>query len=461
MEISTILSRIVRELLFWLAWIIIPFTVEIIPSVRSYLVVLRKRIKDRRKQKKESDHYLPEITLAIPIYNSADTLEACLQSIYYSDYPRELMDVLLINNGSTDNSFEVYSNCLVEMKDLPMHWLNSGQGKAKALNMAIFNSQGKYVIHVDSDGKLHKKAIKNIVKRFEKSPDVDCLTGVVLTDMEIIEQTDDFFLRVVRRCEFFEYCQSFLAGRNYESERDRLYTVAGAFSAFRKSALMKSQLYNILTVSEDTQFTFQLRTLFDKGIRLCENAFFIVDPIDSLSRLYTQRQRWQRGEIEVSHMFLQDDLHILRDFFRNFMIRVLLYDHTFAFPRMIWYFAIIFLVFINYPMWLVIGSVIAIYLLYVLSVYLSYKNVHAYLVDVDDVKEYYKSRRSILWLLPLYNFAVFWMRLAGIINSIKRTGSWKTFTPEEEWASFKEVVSNDFMTITDLRKGIIKGIHNE
>ena len=102
------------------------------------------------------------------------------------------------------------------MKDLPMHWLNSGQGKAKALNMAIFNSQGKYVIHVDSDGKLHKKAIKNIVKRFEKSPDVDCLTGVVLTDMEIIEQTDDFFLRVVRRCEFFEYCQSFLAGRNYE-----------------------------------------------------------------------------------------------------------------------------------------------------------------------------------------------------------------------------------------------------
>lgn len=342
MEISTILSRIVRELLFWLAWIIIPFTVEIIPSVRSYFIVVRKRMKDRRKQRKESEHYLPEITLAIPIYNSADTLEACLQSIYYSDYPRELMDVLLIDNGSVDNSFEVYSNCLVAMKDLPMHWLNSGQGKAKALNMAIFNSQGKYVIHVDSDGKLHRKAIKNIVKRFEKSPDVDCLTGVVLTDMEIIEQTDDFFLRVVRRCEFFEYCQSFLAGRNYESERDSLYTVAGAFSAFRKSALMKSQLYNILTVSEDTQFTFQLRTLFDKGIRLCENAFFIVDPIDSLSRLYTQRQRWQRGEIEVSHMFLQDDLHILRDFFKNFMIRVLLYDHTFAFPRMIWYFAIIF-----------------------------------------------------------------------------------------------------------------------
>lgn len=46
------MSRIVRELLFWLAWIIIPFTVEIIPSVRSYFIVVRKRMKDRRKQRK-------------------------------------------------------------------------------------------------------------------------------------------------------------------------------------------------------------------------------------------------------------------------------------------------------------------------------------------------------------------------------------------------------------------------
>ena len=461
MEISTILSRIGRELLFWMAWIVIPFTVEILPSIRGFFIVVKKRIKDRFSQKKESAAYLPEITLVVPVYNSAETLWLCLQSIWDSDYPKHLVDLLLINNGSVDNSFEIYEKFHAEHTDMAMHWMNSGQGKAKALNMAIFNSQGKYIINVDSDGKLHSKAIKNVVKRFEKSQDIDCLTGVVLTDAELIEETEGFFLRVIRRCEFYEYCQSFLAGRNYESERDHLYTVAGAFSAFRKSALMKSQLYNILTVSEDTQFTFQLRTLFDKGIRLCENAFFIVDPIDSGSKLYTQRQRWQRGEIEVSHLFLQDDLHILRDFHRNFMIRVLLYDHTFAFPRMIWYFAIMFLVFVNYPMWLVVGSVIVIYLLYVISAYLFYINVNMYLVDVDDVKRYYQSKRYIIWLMPLYNFAVFWMRLAGIINSMKRTGSWKTYTPEEEWESFRTVVSNDFKTLSTARKDIIERINHE
>ena len=72
----------------------------------------------------------------------------------------------------------------------------------------------------------------------------------------------------------------------------------------------------------------------------------------------------------------------------------------------------------------------AIYLLYVLSVYLSYKNVHAYLVDVDDVKNTIDPGGAFV-VIAAVQLRCFLMRLAGIINSIKRTGSWKTFTPEE------------------------------
>ena len=56
-----------------------------------------------------------------------------------------------------------------------------------------------------------------------------------------------------------------------------------------------------------------------------------------------------------------------------------MYDHTFAFPRMIWYFAMIFLLFMNYPFALVFGSVFVIYILYVLSAFLFYINVMSYL----------------------------------------------------------------------------------
>ena len=107
--------------------------------------------------------------------------------------------------------------------------LNARQGKSKALNLALFNSRGKYIIHIDSDGKLVSSALKNMAEKFERNPNIHCLTGVVLTDPQQIEQTESFPMRLFRRCEFLEYCQAFLAGRNFESELDSIYTLSGAF----------------------------------------------------------------------------------------------------------------------------------------------------------------------------------------------------------------------------------------
>lgn len=441
MDIQLLLIRINREIIFWMAWIIIPLAMEIMPAIGGFFILVKKRITLRRIKPVV---YLPEITLIIPVYNSADTLEGCLESIRSSNYPVGLLDILLINNQSMDNSFAIFVEYQGQHPDMPMTWMNANQGKAKALNMALFNSHGKYIIHIDSDGKLHKDALRNIATRFEQDEEVDCLTGAILTDMEAIEKTESFLMKIVRRCEFFEYCQSFLAGRNFESEIDSVYTLSGAFSAFRKSAILKSQLYNTATVSEDTQVTFQMRNLQDKGIKLCENAYFFVDPIESYNKLYTQRQRWQRGEIEVSHMFLQRNLSVVKNFFSNFMIRVLMFDHTFAFPRMIWYFALIFLVFLNYPLSLVVGSVIIIYLLYAFSMFLFYLSIVTYLNKVKDIQRYYKRKWYLIFLLPAFNFVIFWIRFAGIINSIKGVGTWKTTTLTEELRKVRNAVRDDF-----------------
>jgi len=455
MDIQILLSRISREMLFWMAWIIIPLIMEILPAIGGFLILIKKNMYQKIIR---CTHSHSEITLIIPVYNSSDSLRACLESVYQSDYPVGLLDVLLINNGSTDNSFEVFTQCQAEFKDLPMTWLNASQGKAKALNLALFNSHGKYIIHIDSDGKLHKDAIKNMADRFEQQPDTICLTGAILTDIEKIEKTEGFIFKLIRRCEFFEYCQSFLVGRNIESEFNNIYTLSGAFSAFRKSVILKSQMYNSSTVSEDTQVTFQMR---EKGrVRLCENAFFFVDPIENYNKLYTQRQRWQRGEIEVSHMFLKDNLNVA-GFFSNFMVRVLLFDHTFAFPRLIWFFALIFLVFINYPISLVLGSAVIIYLLYFLSMLLFCLNVILYLSSVKDILKYYRSKWYTIFILPAFNFVVFWIRFAGIINSIRSEGSWKTTTLTEEWKKIKKAVNDDFHLPIRMVKALRRKVNNE
>lgn len=96
-----------------------------------------------------------------------------------------------------------------------------------------------------------------------------------------------------------EYAQAFLAGRSYASEMNAVYTLSGAFSAFRKSAVLKSWMYNTDTICEDTHITFQMRYRQNERVEVCEDAIFFVDPIEDVNKLYTQRQRWQREVLRL------------------------------------------------------------------------------------------------------------------------------------------------------------------
>ncbi|MGN0132565.1 MAG: TIGR03111 family XrtG-associated glycosyltransferase [Lachnospiraceae bacterium] len=438
-----IMSLLTNEIFFWMAWVIIPLVMEIIPGLAGIFILIKKRLSHKEDP---ALNYYPDITLIVPVYNSADTLWACLESINHSTYPNKNISVLLVDNGSKDNSFQIFVDYQKEHLDMNTKWLNSQQGKSKALNMALFNSEGKYIIHIDSDGVLHPDAITNMVRRFEANENVHCMTGAVLTNPEMIKEQKNIFKRILQKTEFYEYAQAFLAGRNYEAELNSIFTLSGAFSAFRKSTILKTQLYNTETVCEDTQVTFQIRYLLKKRIDICENAMFFVDPIESVNKLYVQRQRWQRGEIEVIHMF-PDRKGGVTSILSNFMSRVLVYDHTFAFPRMIWYFALICLAFIGYPFSYILISLVLIYVMYVLSAFLYYIHVCIYLRWDKKLWRFYASKVYYILLLPLFNFMVYWFRFAGIINSIKGTSTWRTRGFDEELKTCGKIIANDFLFV--------------
>jgi putative glycosyltransferase (exosortase G-associated) len=325
-----------------------------------------------------------------------------------------------------------------------MNWVNSKQGKSKALNLALFNCRGKYIIQIDSDGVLQKDALRNMVTKFEQNPDIHCMTGTIMTNPEMVEDTDHFPMKLLRRLEFFEYCQAFLAGRNFQSEYNNIFTLSGAFSAFRKSTILKTSMYNTDTVCEDTHVTFQIRQVLGEKVALCNNAIFYVDPIETVNRLYTQRQRWQRGEIEVIHMFPKKKEKGRKHIFGDFVQRLVMFDHTFAFPRMIWYFALICLGFMNYPFTLIVKAVIIMYALYVFSTALLYICVCLFLKGFRRLRRYYAGKWYLIFLLPFYNFVVFWFRFAGIINSINRGSTWKTMDFSDELHIFCGIVKKDF-----------------
>lgn len=446
------IPNLTSEIYFWCAWIVIPILFEIIPTIVNSILLFLKR--GRRKEIKELT-FLPAITLMIPVYNSSVTLYRCLESVYRSTYPNDKIEIILVDNGSKDNSFEVFQKAQVEFADLPMWWISSKQGKSKALNKAIFNSEGKYIMNIDSDGVLEPNALMNAVKKFETDSKIDCMTGVILIEPELIDETKGFFLRQFRKLEFMEYCQAFLAGRNFESQFNSIYTLSGAFSMFRKSVLLKTYLYNTNTICEDTHLTFQIKNILHRRVHLCNDAIFMVDPIESVNKFYTQRQRWQIGELEVTHMFMTQNMkHPILGFFKNSNLRLIMMDHTFAFPRMIWYFALFALGCINYKFDSIIAAVVLIYILYVFTGFLYYLNILTFLDKFHKLQVYYAKKICYLALMPLFNLFAFFVRFAGIINSITRKTSWKTYTMKEEYGMCQEVVKKDFDFLAEFRQEV-------
>lgn len=435
-----IINRLLNSVVFWAAWIIIPVIMEIAPAIGSVFILFKRHLKSRKKSA-ELPIY-PEISLIVPVYNSEQTLFGCIKSIYDCDYPNDRIRVFLVNNDGRDDSFSVYAECQKEFSDLPIQWLNSQQGKSKALNLALYNSSGKYIINLDSDGMLEKSALKNMVKKFENNPELNCMTGAILTVPEQIEAYKKFFPRLLRKLEFMEYAQAFLAGRSYASEINGVYTLSGAFSAFRKSAVLKSQLYNTDTICEDTQITFQMKYFYKERVEVCEDAIYFVDPIEGINKLYTQRQRWQRGSLEVAKMFSSEKFSIFRAF-KDINIKTLMYDHTFAFPRMIWYLALICLLCMNYSGRAIIFATVMIFVMYIIIGYLYFFSTQEFLKGTPEIRKYYCKQWWIVMLLPAFNLMVFFIRFAGIINSINTDSAWKTKDLNDERRALSQVIRED------------------
>lgn len=426
-------KELMRELFFWGIWLVIPLIIDILTGLASGIIVLIGYLK---KNSQDMEFY-PHVTMLVPVYNSQKTLKNCLKSISEQNYPIKNLQVILINNGSKDNSYDVFCSYQEENPGLRLWWLDSSKGKAKALNKGLYMSEGKYVINIDSDGVLDKNAVRKVVEKFEYNEDIYAMTGVILIDKDLIEKTKSLFLKLVQQCELFEYTEAFLIGRGFQSQRNTMFTIAGAFSCFRKDIVLRTQLYNNETLGEDTHMTSQIREFLKGKIALCEEAFFYLDPIEDLDKLYIQRQRWQRGQVEVSSLF-RDIAKRNNRGLKNVLRYTLIKDHTLVFPRLIWIFAMIYLIFLDYPLELIVGANIIMYLAYVFNSFIYFLVSKLYLKEQKDVMQYMSKHSYTVLFLPVYRSLVFFMRVAGIINSAKKYAAWNTKTFSEEIHIIKE-----------------------
>lgn len=120
-----------------------------------------------------------KISIIIPIYNSEKWLRDCLISITNQKYQN--LEVLLINDGSTDNSSSICKEYCVKYKYF-FYYENSNHGVSYSRNFGITHSTGDFVMFIDSDDYILDDIIDLCCKRITENSDTVLFENAILKD---------------------------------------------------------------------------------------------------------------------------------------------------------------------------------------------------------------------------------------------------------------------------------------
>jgi cellulose synthase/poly-beta-1,6-N-acetylglucosamine synthase-like glycosyltransferase len=116
---------------------------------------------------------LPPVTVIIAAYNEAEHIESTLQNKLAQDYPPELLDVVVVSDGSTDATDAIVERSLGRVALLRQ---NVRQGKTIALNRAMSVARGEIIVFSDANSHYDSNAVRALVDAF-LDPSVGYVTG--------------------------------------------------------------------------------------------------------------------------------------------------------------------------------------------------------------------------------------------------------------------------------------------
>jgi glycosyltransferase involved in cell wall biosynthesis len=117
-----------------------------------------------------------KVTIGLCIKNGAKVVKTAFNSISIQDYPHELMKLVIVDNGSTDNTLPLAMKFAQET-DIKTFVTTSKEGLGAIRQIAVDNAEGDYIVWVDDDLVLAKNFVRNQVEFMEKNLNVGAAKG--------------------------------------------------------------------------------------------------------------------------------------------------------------------------------------------------------------------------------------------------------------------------------------------
>lgn len=120
--------------------------------------------------------FLPKVSVIVPVYNAQRTIAGCIDSLLGLDYPKKNLELIVVNNASTDRTADVLNHYRGEIEIL----YEEKRGPAAARNKGLLNASGDVVAFVDADCIVDKQWLKNIIAPLQ-DVDVGIAGGKILS----------------------------------------------------------------------------------------------------------------------------------------------------------------------------------------------------------------------------------------------------------------------------------------
>jgi hyaluronan synthase len=239
---------------------------------------------------------LPQVSVVIPAFNEGPMVERSIRSVALSDYPRQALEVIVVDDGSRDDTFFHMRHLRREYPHLVrLVRFTGNRGKRAALREGFKAARGQIVVTIDSDSEVEPSTVREMVTPFL----IDSQIGAVAGRVAVLNR-DSFISRMLE----VQYALAFDFARAAQSVYRAVACCPGALSAFRRSAIVphldewtrQTFLGRPVSHGEDQALTnIVLRAGYDTVYQSTAVVHTLAPTrYSQLSRMFT---RWDRSHI--------------------------------------------------------------------------------------------------------------------------------------------------------------------
>ncbi|MBX2992470.1 MAG: glycosyltransferase [Bacteroidetes bacterium] len=328
--------------------------------------------------------FRPTVSIIVAARNEEQNIRRCLESLSHLSYPKELLEILVVNDRSTDKTHEIIEEFAVRFPFIQSHTSIPDpdghlRGKTNAVAQGIERTTGEFIFFTDADCIVPERWVEETVKYYNE-PNVGVVAGFTSlrasTLFEAIQALDWFVLFSIAAATIRLHFPVTAVGNNL-SVRRKAYEAVGGYRNIPFSITEDYALFHAVmsTGIYKAKFPVDASTLVQSM------------PCEDWAGLYRQKKRWFIGGADM-------DLKSIALFATGFLFKTLLVINLLA------------------------GNVIAVLAAYAVKVLSDFMLVRPALTT-------FRKMRLILYFVPFEVYYIVYVVLFPPIVLLNRRVSWK------------------------------------